>query len=55
MKAFTKRKSEINQHNRLYDDGLVTFQMEANAFGDLYDDEFMAFVNGLSGFESPFE
>lgn len=51
MDTYTKRKNEIDEHNRMFDSGLVTFKMALNAFSDLTDDEFFNRMDGFKLFE----
>lgn len=38
---------EIKSHNKDFDKGLVTYEVDTNLFGDLTIDEFLSFHTGL--------
>ncbi|XP_055297154.1 trophozoite cysteine proteinase-like [Sitodiplosis mosellana] len=42
MKIFLQRRKKIAEHNKLFDDGLVTFTMGLNEFSDMTFEEFKA-------------
>jgi len=46
MKIFTENKHKIAMHNQLYVQGLVSYSLEMNEFGDLLNHEFRAMMNG---------
>ncbi|KAK7605219.1 hypothetical protein V9T40_007077 [Parthenolecanium corni] len=46
MKIYMDNKHKIYEHNKLYEQGLVSFKMEMNHFGDLLHHEFIRMMNG---------
>lgn len=46
-KVYMTNSQRIAQHNKLYAQGLVSFQMEMNHFGDIAPHEFRKMMNGF--------
>ncbi|KAK7605217.1 hypothetical protein V9T40_007075 [Parthenolecanium corni] len=46
MKIYMDNKHKIYEHNKLYEQGLVSFKMEMNHFGDMLHHEFIRTMNG---------
>lgn len=46
MKIYMDNKHKIQQHNKQYEQGSVSFKMEMNHFGDLLHHEFIRTMNG---------
>lgn len=47
---FARNQDYIARHNRLYDKGLVSFNMSLNGYGDLTDTEYNGFMKGYRRF-----
>lgn len=48
MNIFLEHKKEIDKHNELYKNGLVSFKMDINKYSDLTSDQFAIHMNGLN-------
>jgi len=48
MGVFFSNKQNIDEHNRKYETGAVSYHMKMNRFGDLLTHEFAAMVNGYN-------
>ena len=46
MKIFLKNRNKIAEHNKLFNEGNVTFEMGLNEYSDLTSEEFAAIMNG---------
>lgn len=46
MSTYFENRRIIDEHNKLYDSGNVTFRMGLNEYSDLSHDEFIAQMNG---------
>ncbi|MCL4134937.1 UNVERIFIED_CONTAM: hypothetical protein GTU68_011866 [Idotea baltica] len=53
MKFFADNKDRIARHNQLYSQGLESFDMKINKYGDKLPHEFVSTMNGLKGLYSP--
>uniref|UniRef100_A0A646QFB6 CathepsinL n=1 Tax=Hemiscolopendra marginata TaxID=943146 RepID=A0A646QFB6_9MYRI len=47
MKIYMENKNYIAQHNKMYKQGIHTYQLAMNRFGDLLSHEFTALMNGF--------
>ncbi|WP_214289066.1 C1 family peptidase, partial [Acinetobacter pittii] len=47
MTIYLKNKQKIDEHNKNYEKGLVSYHMKMNHFGDLTPQEFKIQMNGL--------
>ncbi|KAK9498918.1 hypothetical protein O3M35_003461 [Rhynocoris fuscipes] len=47
MRVYMNNKQKIEEHNAKFEQGLVSYAMEMNHFGDLMPHEFKAIMNGL--------
>lgn len=46
MNTYFENRKRINEHNKLYDSGKVTYRMSLNEYSDLSHDEFISQMNG---------
>lgn len=53
MKIFMENSLKIAKHNQLYEQGLVTYDMGMNHFGDLLLHEYIHKVNGYNSTLKP--
>ena len=42
MRIFLKHKAEIEEHNQMYDEGLVSYTVSLNSFSDVEHSDFVA-------------
>lgn len=48
MKIFMENKDKIEKHNKLYEEGKVSFKMGLNKYGDMLHQEFVTLMNGFN-------
>lgn len=46
MKFFLQNRNTIAEHNKLFNEGHVTFKMGLNEYSDMSSDEFASIMNG---------
>lgn len=46
MGIFLRHKDEVTKHNRLFNEGVVSYTMSLNAYSDLSHTEFVSQMNG---------
>lgn len=46
FRIFVDHKHKIAEHNRQYENGMVSFQMGLNRYSDMSQDEFRSRLNG---------
>ncbi|XP_024081125.1 cathepsin L1-like isoform X3 [Cimex lectularius] len=51
--VFISNKMKIDQHNEMFRQGLVTYDMKMNHFGDLLEHEFKSLFNGFNRSSTP--